>query len=155
MPNGPAVLLVGSFTQLYGTHTCLFAAQLQQHLVSGVVAVFGAALAKPPYGVCINRQGDFAGPLNQQTAAGGGLHLVVRVLLGDFQAEKFLPTGRLSAGAQQGKGGYQYTGAPWPMPHVAWPDWFEGKNITDWIGDRIFKLSSWVMCLAKGVIGQV
>ena len=82
MLNGTALLLVGSFTQLYR----LLTAQLQQHLVGGVVAVLWPALAKAANCIGINRQGAFAGSFDQQTVAGCGLHSVVGVLLGDFEA---------------------------------------------------------------------
>lgn len=112
MPNVIAGYLVGSFTQLYGVFTDLFSAQFQQHLVGGVVAIFWPALAKAPNRIRINRQCTFAGPFNLQDAAGCGLYLVIRVLLGDFEAKQFLPGRRFSTGAQHSHSGYQQAGVP-------------------------------------------
>ena len=84
----------------------LFAAQLQQHLVCSVVAVFGSALAKAPNPIGVDRQRVFARSFNQQAAAGCGLYFVVGILLGDFEAEELLPGGCLSAGCHERKRGY-------------------------------------------------
>jgi hypothetical protein len=71
MSNGPVVLLVGSFMQLYGTNACLSAAQLKQHLVGGVVAVFWPAPTKVADGIGIDRSLVWRGLCRMSTATTG------------------------------------------------------------------------------------